>query len=97
MPQKIKDILYKTTKLLHVHQSFVVLVAVLVVLTMAVIRINTLNNLPIDQAYYDQQTAQLKSVTFNHEAITKIEQLRDSNVVQPGTSLPVNRSNPFAE
>jgi len=72
-------------------------VSVLLVLVFVVVRINTLNNLPIDEAYYNSQTSQLKSVNFNHEAITKIEQLRDSNVTEPGTSLPANRSNPFAE
>ena len=97
MNQKFKDYIYKSTKLLHAHQAFVVLVTVLIVLTFVIIRINTLNNLPVDQAYYDQQTAQLKTVVFNHEAITKIEMLRDSDVTQPGTSLPANRNNPFAE
>ena len=97
MEQKLKSYIHKAVKTLHAHQSFVVLVMVLLVLTGVIIRINTLNNLPIDEAYYNQQTSQLKSVTFNHDAITKIEQLRDSNVIEPGTSLPVNRDNPFAE
>lgn len=97
MNQKLALYRYKTAKFLHLHQAFVILVTVLLLLVFVAFRINTLSNLPMDEAYYTKQTSQLKTVRFNQEAIKQIEELRDSNVTAPGTSLPKDRTNPFVE
>ena len=88
---------YKIVKILHSHQAFIVLIGVLVLLVFVIMRINTFNNIGYDEAYYTRETASLKSVQFNQEAIEQIEALRDSNVDEPAVQLPGDRSNPFAE
>ena len=97
MKHQFSALQYKSTKLLHSHQTFVVLVAVLIVLMMVFLRINTLSSIPLDQSYLNQETSKLKSVRFNEDAIEQIKTLNDSNVSDPGTQLPQNRQNPFNE
>ncbi len=88
---------YSFIKVFHTHEAFVVLTIVLIALIGVVARINHLSNLPADQLYFDQSSSEIKAVNFNEDAIKKIEQLRDSNVQDPGTQLPVDRNNPFNE
>ncbi|MBP9738557.1 hypothetical protein KBD20_02625 [Candidatus Saccharibacteria bacterium] len=97
MNQRVSMLRYKVAKLFHNHEAFVIATVVLMLLMGVIIRINSLSNLPVDEAYYKQKTAQLKSVTFDQDAIKKIEELRDSNVTAPGAELPANRNNPFTE
>lgn len=97
MRQQLSLIRYKLAKAFHQHEAFVVIVAVLLVLTGLVLRINALSNVPMDEAYYNEQTSKLKTVNFNQAAIKEIEALRDSNVTDPGTELPSDRTNPFVE
>jgi predicted RND superfamily exporter protein len=94
---KLEAYRYRLTKLFRVHQSFVILLLVLVVLVAVFYRVKSLNDLPVDQAYMTQEMQKLKAVKFNEEAIEQIKALRDSNVATPGTDLPKNRQNPFAE
>lgn len=94
---KLSALQYKVAKALRGHEAFIVSVVALLVLFLLTLRINSLNNLPMDQAYYDQKTSELKSVTFNQDAIDQIESLRDSNVADPGVQLPSGRDNPFVE
>lgn len=97
----MKDVIqryrYSISKLFHTHEAFVVLIAVLLLMTAVFLRIHSLSSLPPNQAYYDKQVSTIKPVRFNQDAITKIEQLRDSNVANPGTSISTDRDNPFAE
>lgn len=88
---------YAVSKTLRSHQAFVVLLLVLVVLLAVFIRINTLNNLPVDQTRINQESSKVKPVRFDEDAIKQIEALKDSNVEDPGTQLPGNRQNPFNE
>ena len=94
---KLSALQYKIAKSLRGHEAFTISVLALLVLLLLTLRINSLNNLPMDQAYYDQKTSELKSVTFNQDAIEQIEALRDSNVADPGVQLPNGRDNPFVE
>lgn len=88
---------YRLLKILRVHQTFIVITVVLLILILTALRINMLNDMPQDQQYLKSQTSQLKSVHFNQDAINKIKSLSDSNVAVPGTELPSNRQNPFNE
>ncbi len=88
---------YSLIKLFRLHQGFIVITTVLVLLVGVFIRINTLGNMPLDQEYLQKQTSEIKNVKFNKEAIEKIKALNDSNVTAPGTELPSNRQNPFSE
>ena len=97
MNQRINMYRYKVAKLFHTHEAFVIATVVLLLLLGVILRINTLSNLPIDEVYYTEKTSQLKSVTFDQDAIKKIEELRDSNVTTPGAELLENRNNPFTE
>lgn len=97
MSKQFSNYRYKLQKLFRVHQAFVVIVVVLLVLIGVFTRIMNLNNLPLDQAYLMDQTSELKSVQFNQSAISAIQSLNNSNVVTPGTELPNNRQNPFNE
>lgn len=97
MKQQLTLLRYKFTKLFHQHEAFVVILAVLSVLIVLALRINSLSNIPMDQSYYDKKVSELKTVNFNNEAIKQIEALRDSNVTNPGTELPADRTNPFVE
>lgn len=94
---KVAAVRYKLSKSLRGHEAFIVSIIALLILLLLTLRINTLNNLPMDQAYYDQKTSELKSITFNQEAIEQIETLRDSNVIDPSAQLPDGRDNPFVE
>lgn len=94
---KLAALQYKVSKALRGHEAFIVSVMALLILLLLTLRINTLNTMPMDQAYYEQKTSELKSVTFNQEAIEQIETLRDSNVSDPGAQLPSGRDNPFVE
>ena len=87
----------KIAKIIHFHQAFIVLIGVLMLLVFVIVRINAFNNIGYDEAYYNSETASLKSVQFNQDAIERIEALRDSNVDEPAVQLPGDRSNPFAE
>lgn len=97
MKQKVTQLYYSFIRIFHNHEAFVVLTISLTALIVVILRINNLNNLPADQLYYDQAVSEIKSVNFNEDAINKIEQLRDSNVEDLGTQLPVDRTNPFNE
>lgn len=88
---------YKFAKIFTAHQAFVVVVSVLLVLVAVFVRINTLNNLPIDQAYLIKQSEGVNPVKFDENAIEKIKTLNESNVNDPGTQLSGNRNNPFSE
>lgn len=88
---------YKLIKQLHAHQTFVVLLAALIVLLAVFLRISSLGSTPVDQEYLNQTINTLKPVSFNEEAVKQIEALKDSNVNDPGTQLPPNRQNPFNE
>lgn len=97
MNQQLARLKYKAVKLLHSHQAFVVITIVLVVLLLVFVRINSLNEMPVDQAYLDEKVSNIKTVNFDTEAIKEIEALNDSNVTAPGTDLPLDRNNPFNE
>lgn len=97
MKKQFNRIKYRLSKVLRTHQGFVVIVVVLTLLIVAVLRLNMLGNIPVDQTYLDQQSSQIKSVKFNQDAISQIEDLQDSNVADLGTRLPANRENPFNE
>ncbi len=97
MSKQLSAYKYRFQKGFHSHQAFVVIVVVLLILIGVFLRINSLNNLPMDQARYDEQTSQLQSVQFNQDAINEIQSLNSSNVAVPGTELPSNRQNPFNE
>ncbi len=97
MKSQFTTLNYKLQKLLHEHQAFVVLVIALLVLMGVFLRINTLANQPLDQAYLTSESSKLKSVRFNEDAIRQIKALQESNVNDPGTQLPSNRQNPFNE
>lgn len=88
---------YRFAKALHSHQTFVIILGVLLVLLGVFLRINGLNSLPLDEAHLKQETEKIKPVRFNEEAIEQIKLLNDSNVDDPGTQLPGNRQNPFNE
>lgn len=94
---KLSALRYKLAKSLRGHEAFIVSVIALLILLLLTLRINSLNNIPMDQAYYDQKTSEVKGVTFNQEAIEQIETLRDSNVADPSAQLPDGRDNPFVE
>lgn len=97
MKNQLSNYKYRLIKLLHSHQSFVILLAVLLVLLLVFLRINTLGNLPLDQAHLNREAEKIKPVRFNEDAIEQIKALNDSNVADPGTQLPGNRQNPFNE
>lgn len=97
MKEQLSSTRYKFAKLFKVHQTFVVLTAVLLLLIGVVLRINSLNNLPLDQNYLNAESSKIQSVNFNEEAIEQIKALNDSNVSDPGTQLPGGRQNPFNE
>lgn len=97
MNAKVSKQIYRFSKIFTAHQAFVVIVCVLAVLLLVLMRINTLSNLPINQAYLNTETESIKTVRFNQEAIEKIKTLNESNVEDPGTQLPGNRENPFSE
>lgn len=97
MKGKFNTQIYRLQKIFHNHQTFVVLTAVLLVLTIVFLRIHTLNSMPLDESYLNQETSKIKSVRFNEDAIEQIKALNDSNVKDPGTQLPANRQNPFNE
>ncbi len=88
---------YKIGKILNSHQLFIVMLVVLLVLLAVFFRINALNNLDVDQRYVDRESANIKTTTFNEEAIEAIKELNDSNVAVPQTELPSSRQNPFNE
>lgn len=97
MKNKFAKYYYSFIKMFHTHEAFVALTLVLLALIGVVARINYLSNLPPDQTFLDLSSSQIKAINFNEDAIKKIEQLRDSNVEDPGTQLPVDRNNPFNE
>jgi hypothetical protein len=88
---------YRLTKVFRLHQSFVVLVAMLILLVAVVFRVNSLNDLPLDQEYLNTESSKVTTVRFDEKAIEEIKALRDSNVASPGTQLPTDRQNPFNE
>lgn len=97
MKQKLARYRYQLAKTFRSRQAFVVVVGVLLVLIATVLRVNSLNNLPVDQNYLSQQTSKIKSVQFNQTAINQIQSLNQSDINTPGTQLPSNRKNPFNE
>jgi len=88
---------YRLAKIFRLHQAFVILILVLMVLVAVFYRVKSLNDLPVDKVYMNQEMQKIKTVKFNEEAIEQIKALRDSNVATPGTDLPKNRQNPFNE
>lgn len=97
MKSKFTNFQHQLVKVLHNHQAFAVLTAVLFVLTAVFLRISALSNTPIDQSYLNQEIEKVKPVQFNQDAIDEIEKLKESNIADPGTQLPTNRQNPFNE
>lgn len=97
MQKRLNQYRYEVVKLLRMHQTFVVLTLMLLILVIAMLRINSMGRLPLDQTYIDKKSSEIKAVKFNAEAINQIEALRDSNVLKPGTELPSSRQNPFNE
>jgi len=95
--KSLTRIKYKFAKIFKVHQSFVVVLIVLLILLAVIFRVNMLNNLPTDQNYLKTESAKIKIVNFNEDAIEEIKSLSDSNVSSPGTQLPKDRQNPFNE
>lgn len=97
MKLKLPQLKNRLIKNLHSHQAFAVIVAVLIILLAVFLRISSLSNAPIDQAYLNQEVEKVKPVQFNQNAIKEIEKLKESNIEDPGTQLPQNRQNPFNE
>lgn len=97
MKQKISRSIYLLKRTLNNHQVFVVLAVVLAVIVAVLARYYMLSSLPIDQAYVDEEVQKVKPVRFDDEAIKQMENLRDSNVGDPGTDLSTSRQNPFTE
>lgn len=95
--KNLSKLKYKFSKVFRIHQTFVILVAVLLLLVVALMRVNLLNDLPVDQTYLNEQSDKIKTVKFDEKAIEEIKALRDSNVASPGTDLPKDRQNPFNE
>lgn len=88
---------YRATRLLRAHQTFVVILITLCILGISFLRVQSLNSIPVDQAYIDDESLHIKTVRFDQEAIEQIKALRDSNVEAPGVNLPGDRQNPFSE
>ncbi len=97
MKDKIKKISFKLSDIFSSHQAFVIVIIFLTIFAVVIYRLTILSNLQPDQTLIDDQTATLKSINFNQDAIDKIEELKDSNVKSPGTQVQKNRQNPFAE
>ena len=97
MKRRIELYRYRALKVLKTHQTFVVLVSILLVLLAVLLRLSALNTIPVDQSYLLQKMNGVKAVKFNRDAISQIEDLNESNVSNPGTQLPTNRQNPFSE
>lgn len=95
--KRLSSIQYRAGRVLRAHQAFVVLLITLLILLITLLRVQTLNNIPINQTYIEQESANVKTVKFNQSAIEQIKSLRDSNVSAPGTNLPTDRQNPFSE
>ncbi len=97
MKDKFKKIRFKVSEIFSKHQAFVVMIVFLAIFATVIYRLTILSNIKADQTVIDDQTATLKTINFNQDAIDKIEQLKDSNVKTPGTQLQKDRQNPFAE
>ena len=95
--KSLNSIKYKLAKFFKLHQTFVVLVFLLIILSVSVFRVNSLISMPLDQPYLDLEVGKIKTVKFDEKAIDQIKSLRDSNVAAPGTNLPKDRQNPFNE
>lgn len=87
MNQQLELFKYKFSKIFRLHQAFIVLVFVLLILIGVVIRINTLSNIPIDQAYSIRNPLKLK-LCNSMKALLKYRALNDSNVATPRTDQP---------
>ncbi len=97
MKQKLTAFLYKFKRFFKVHQAFVTIIGMLLVIIAVVIRLNMLGNMEPNQAYVDDETTKIKTVQFDQEALGEIQALRESHVTVPGTQLPEGRQNPFSE
>ena len=97
MKLKIAKLKFRTLKLLHTHQAFVVTMGLLAVASLVVARLSILNNLSPSQKVLDENATKTKTVNFNQQAIDQIKALRDNNVTVPGTEVSRGRDNPFSE
>ena len=97
MKRKLNRYKLRALKFLHLRQSFVVILVLLFILFAVFVRISMLGSLPLDEAYLNKESSNIKAINFNDEAIEQIKALRESNVTAPGTELPQDRQNPFSE
>lgn len=82
---------------LKTHRYFIVSIAAMVLIIMVLLRVITLNSMPIDQGYVDEGLSSLRAATFNDEVIQKMEALKESGAKVPGSQDNPNRTNPFGE
>lgn len=97
MKKKFTKAYLKLQRVFAKRHGMIVLAIVLVVSSLVILRITALSNIEPDQELLDEQTGRVQSVIFNQDAIEKIEDLRDSNVKEPGTQIQKDRQNPFSE
>ncbi len=95
--KSLSSLKFKLAKLFKLHQAFVVLIFLLIILSVSIFRINSLTHMPLDQNFLDAEASKIKTVKFDEKAIEQIKSLSDSNVAAPGTDLPKDRQNPFNE
>lgn len=77
------------------YQVIIASVLLLGVFGFVIWRLNNKLDPEMDQQRYDEQITTLKKVKFNEEAISKIQELKDSDV--DISSRFVDRDNPFVE
>ncbi|MDQ5969912.1 MAG: hypothetical protein QG593_429 [Patescibacteria group bacterium] len=94
--KRINAIKYGLSKTLRVHQLFVVLVLLLVILIGTVYQVIAMNNLTSEHSDMSSASS-VKIIKFDEDAIERIRSLRDNNVSNPGISIPSDRRNPFNE
>jgi hypothetical protein len=58
--KRFDEVQYKVAKVFRSHQAFVVLLITLLILLATFLRVQTLNNMPIDNAYIDEQSTNIK-------------------------------------
>ena len=97
MKAKITKLYYKVKEIFKKHQAFVVVAIMLLITGFVIYRLFVLSNLEPSPDSIDDQTRSIQAIEFNEEAIEKIEELRDSNVKEPGTQVQEDRNNPFSE
>lgn len=98
--KKKMDAKNETKQFIHAlktHRYFIVSVAAMVLIILVLLRVITLNSMPVDQGYVDEGLSSLKAATFNDEVIQKMEALKESGARVPGSQDNPNRTNPFGE